>query len=402
VTPLERFASVCHTTQVAHPFQADADLPMLTPSNERELREVLRCVARDDLAALPVGSATKLPFADAPARLDVLISTHAMRQVIAFEPGDGTLTAQAGARLSALAELAQSGGRDLVPRYAESTQATLGGAIATGEMGSDRLRRGALREHVLGLRVMLSDGTTSRSGGRLVKNVAGYDLHRLHTGAWGGLGLILEATLRLFPQTRSRETFCLRLEDVRAAADMARTIQGARLGAERVWVTWLDHGVVLSVTLAGRPDVVANQAERVRTLSPDWRVSTDAQPVTTASFTPHVAWQTLPSHALALLECVEEIQATAPDARLEWEPLLAQLSLTLPHTATVRPGTTFGEARFSTFPIGSALRELRAIEHSADVQLWPRARRTEPSPRLALERQLEDALDPKRLWAKLV
>jgi hypothetical protein len=198
----------------------------------------------------------------------------------------------------------------------------------------------------------------------------------LHTGAWGGLGLILEATLRLFPQTRSRETFCLRLEDVRAAADMARTIQGARLGAERVWVTWLDHGVVLSVTLAGRPDVVANQAERVRTLSPDWRVSTDAQPVTTASFTPHVAWQTLPSHALALLECVEEIQATAPDARLEWEPLLAQLSLTLPHTATVRPGTTFGEARFSTFPIGSALRELRAIEHAARA-----THRTQPATR---------------------
>ena len=387
--PLERFASVCHTTHVAHPFHSGADLPLLTPANERELREVLRCVARDGLVALPVGSATKLPFAAAPARLDVLISTHAMRQVIAFEPGDGTLTAQAGSRLSTLAELAQSGSRDLVPRFAQSTHATLGGAIATGEMGSDRLRRGALREHVLGLRVMLADGTTSRSGGRLVKNVAGYDLHRLHTGAWGGIGLILEATLRLFPQTRARQTLSMRLEDAQAAYSVVRELQVARLGAERVWVTWLDHGVALHVTLAGRPDVVASQIESVRALSQDWQDATQVP----ESATPDVAWQALPSQALALLECLPAFQAQAPGTQLEWDPLLAQLGATLPQLP---------EARFSAFPIDSALRDLRAIQRPAKVLLWPRERRAESSARIALEHQLEHALDPKRIWAKLV
>lgn len=385
ITP-ERFRGVCHATAVAHPFaqrpspkragllaaDAEAALPLCTPSNEAELADLLALARADGLACLAVGGASKLGLARAPERLDFLISTTGLQQVVAFEPGDGTLTAQGGARIATLASLAASGARDLVPRFAPS-HATLGGAIATGAAGLDRLRRGPLREHVLGLRVMLADGTVSKSGGRLVKNVAGYDLHRLHLGAWGGLGIILEATLRLFPLTRERRTLAVDVTDPTAAIALAQALFEARLEPERVHAT-LGSRVTLHATFAGRPDVVQGTLARAQVLLGDQ--AREATPPPQAP--PAALYQTLPSRAAELLPLARELHAATPSATLTLEPLIAQLH--------------------SSVPLSPEL----ASAHPA-LQTWPRIRRTQTThPGDDFRRALEHTLDPERTFTKLV
>lgn len=371
-----RFGTICHATSAQHPFAPERSTVLCTPSNEAELGELFALARRDGLVGLPVGSATKLGLAAAPARLDFLISTLGLRAVLAFEPGDGTVTAQGGARLADLASLAHSGGRDLVPRYAPS-RATLGGAIATAEPGHDRLRRGPLREHVLGMRVMLPDGTTSKSGGRLVKNVAGYDLHRLHLGAWGALGVVLEATLRLFPRTQARRTLSVQTDDTQ----LPRALFDARLAPEQVTVE-LGARQTLHATFAGREDVVAVHLDRARELLGDDAVE-GARPLPTTR--PAAIFQAMPSRASDLRALARTILERHPEAELTLEPLVAQLHCRLPGR-----------------PQAAAAKALDAFNTPPHVQRWPRRRQPErKQPGDDLRRELERALDPTGTLAKL-
>ena len=102
--------------------------------------------------------------------------------------------------MAALAETVHAGGHHLTPDVPRPAESTLGGVVAAGQSGHDRVRYGPVRHHVLGVEVALADGSVVRSGGRLVKNVTGFDLHRLHCGAEGSLGILLGASMRLFPR----------------------------------------------------------------------------------------------------------------------------------------------------------------------------------------------------------
>ncbi len=123
--------------------------------------------------------------------------------IIEYVPGDGTLTAQAGARMETLRAAVHEGGHRITPAgsaHGQSEGGTLGGLLASGGSSIDRCRFGPTRHHVLGMRVQeATDRGPIKTGGRLVKNVTGFDLHRLHVGGRGTLGAILEASLRLVP-----------------------------------------------------------------------------------------------------------------------------------------------------------------------------------------------------------
>lgn len=119
--------------------------------------------------------------------------------ILEYVPGDGTLTAQAGADLGTLRAAVAEGGHRITPA-SPGAGTTLGGLLASGDSSIDRCAFGPARHHVLGMRIQDASGRgPTRSGGRLVKNVTGFDLHRLHAGARGTLGAILEASLRLVP-----------------------------------------------------------------------------------------------------------------------------------------------------------------------------------------------------------
>ena len=179
-------------------------LPLVAPKEEPQLVEVLRRAHELGVRVLPIGLGGRTSWCrpevfDAREPETLALSTRKLRGVIAYEPGDGTLTAQAGCRMDALAEVVAAGGHRLTPDVPKPHRATLGGVVLAGESGLDRVRFGPTRHHVLGMRYLAGDGRSIQSGGRLVKNVTGFDLHRLLCGSRGTLGLALEISLRLFP-----------------------------------------------------------------------------------------------------------------------------------------------------------------------------------------------------------
>jgi len=249
-----------------------AELPLVAPADEDGVLEVLRLAAADALRVLPVGFGSKLSWCPRPSgsdAADLLLSTRRLAGVVAFEPGDGTLTARAGSSLAELAHTVEDGGLSVTPAVPTPTTATLGGVLAAGQNGIDRARYGPARHHVLGMRVALADGTLARTGGRLVKNVTGFDLQRLYCGSHGTLCVILEATLRLFPAPQAMTALRSHPKDLATALEQARALRALPI---QPWTMLVDHdanGTELHVVLAGREEVVAWETERALSVLPE-------------------------------------------------------------------------------------------------------------------------------------
>src|SRR5712692_8160229 len=179
---------------------------VVEPGTERELAEVLRLSNEAGLAVIPRGSGTKLGWGNPPSRADLILSTARLDEIIEHAWADLTFTVQAGCTIQRLQEtLAQHGQRlALDPLWPEKT--TVGGVLSTNDSGGLRLRFGALRDLIIGVTIALPDGTLASSGGKVVKNVAGYDLPKLVTGALGTLGVITRAVFRLHPLPRKRRS----------------------------------------------------------------------------------------------------------------------------------------------------------------------------------------------------
>ncbi len=184
------------------------------PASPQALAEALREARDARQGVLPAGLSRRGGPAARPARFEVLLSTRGLAGVSAYEPGDQTVTVRAGTPLDELqAVLAEHGQHLPVSDGAGS----LGGLLATAEDGPWDLRHGPLRDRVLGATAALADGTLASGRGRVVKNVAGYDLPRLLCGSLGTLGLLVEATLRVQPRPEARATLALRLPAPEAA-----------------------------------------------------------------------------------------------------------------------------------------------------------------------------------------
>ncbi|MGZ5437272.1 MAG: FAD-linked oxidase C-terminal domain-containing protein [Pyrinomonadaceae bacterium] len=171
----------------------------VTPASAEQAAEVMQFASREGLAVVPAGART---FADAGnllARADLILSTRRMDRMIAHEPADLVATAEAGLTLIEFQKQLAQNGQWLPVDPADDGSATLGGIVATGSSGPQSFGYGPLRSFVIGLRVVLADGRQIKAGGRVVKNVAGYDLCKLFTGCFGTLGLITEVTFKLRP-----------------------------------------------------------------------------------------------------------------------------------------------------------------------------------------------------------
>ena len=168
---------------------------MRTPETEAALADFIR----ESGPVLAFGRGTKRHHGPAPAPGASEVSLEKLNRIVAYEPGDLVVSVQAGARLADLqAELAKHGQwLPIDPPYAD---ATIGGILATNSSGPRRLAYGTMRDHVLGARVVGPDGGVTKSGGRVVKNVTGFDLHKLHIGAFGTLGIVTEANFKLRPR----------------------------------------------------------------------------------------------------------------------------------------------------------------------------------------------------------
>lgn len=251
----------------------DGPVPIVCPTDEAQVGTLLERSQVDKLRVAPIGLGTKLaacrPDVFGESAPDLFLSTRRLQSIVAYEPADGTLTAQAGARLSDLADAVRAGGHRLTPDVPNPHESTLGGVIGASVSGPDRLRYGPLRHHVLGARVALAGGAFARSGGRLVKNVTGFDMHRLYCGSRGTLATIVEASLRLFPEPERDLALCARLSGLRDAFELAATLRQLPFSPQALTVetsgdTWNVH-----LFLAGGAAQLDSEQEAARAVMPD-------------------------------------------------------------------------------------------------------------------------------------
>ena len=187
------------------------------PATREEVAEALKAASAGKLAAVPWGGGAGLAREPAPARYDLALDLTALDRIVEYDPEDLTLTAECGVGIAHLRDTLAARGQELPIEAPHAARATLGGALAANASAARRLRFGAPRDRILGARCALSDGTLARTGGKVVKNVAGYGLHRLLCGSRGGLAAILEASLKLQPAPEARLALIFGAESARIA-----------------------------------------------------------------------------------------------------------------------------------------------------------------------------------------
>lgn len=182
---------------------------LLMPESLKDLEQGIQHCHHQKETVLPCGSGSKLSWGQGIQRADWLLSVQRLNRVIEYTPADLTITVESGISLKDLhAHLHQSQQFWPVdPLYAD--QSTVGGIIATADTGSWRYRYGGVRDLVLGITWVRADGQVSKAGGRVVKNVAGYDLMKLMTGSYGTLGILAQVTLRLYPLPKNQQSLLL-------------------------------------------------------------------------------------------------------------------------------------------------------------------------------------------------
>ncbi len=225
-----------------------ATSPAHTPSSATEVAEALAAHARAGHSVRIVGGATKLDWG-APVRADATLSTARLDTIHEYNPGDLTAVLGAGVRLSdAQAAFAPHRQRlALDPPTGPGAAATIGGALATADSGPLRHRYGALRDLVIGVTLALPDGTLAHAGGKVIKNVAGYDLAKLSAGAFGTLGVVVQVAVRLHPAPRATASAVARSDDPGALARAARRLAHSSLETDALDFAWRgDNGGVLA------------------------------------------------------------------------------------------------------------------------------------------------------------
>jgi glycolate oxidase FAD binding subunit len=256
-------------------FAVDGRVPRWVVS-PRSVEEVSRCLTlahAEGLAVAPTGHGTRLGWGGAPSRLDVVLSLARLDRILAHEPADLTASVEAGVAIGRL-NTALAPHRQCFPLDpARARGSTVGGLIATAASGPYRARYGTMRELLLGVTVVQADGTVTKGGGRVVKNVTGYDMPKLHVGALGTLGVVVRAHLRLHPVPPAEATRLFGFRSADAALDAGLQVLDAPLVPSRVQL--LDGralaglgprgpaGAALAVTLGSVPEAVRAQGARV-------------------------------------------------------------------------------------------------------------------------------------------
>lgn len=216
----ERIASV--TLSENFPSQ------MVYPGTVEELASVMNCADNNGWSVLPCGGGSKLGWGGLAKEVDLVVSATRLNRIVEHAVGDLTVTAEAGVKFADLQAMLLKTGQFLPLEPAYPLEATLGGIVATADSGSWRQRYGGVRDMLLGISFVRSDGQIAKAGGRVVKNVAGYDLMKLFTGSYGTLGIITEVTFRVFPVQAASGTVVLTGE-AEAIASATKTLLASAL-----------------------------------------------------------------------------------------------------------------------------------------------------------------------------
>ncbi len=340
-------------------------MDLIHPASTAELVEAVRD-ANDRLIRLLVVGGRRHIDKGNPSDVDAELWTTQLDRLVAYHPSEMIAVVEAGMRIGALNRLLADGGQEWPSDAPED--ATVGGVIASGASSVRRLKVGALRDTVLEAEVVTGDGRLVRSGARTVKNVTGYDLHKLVTGSLGTLAVIVQVALKVRPLPKARRT--LRFEGDLA---LARAILEAVPGAAAILAT---PGVV-ELRLEGWPEEVEEQTTHASSIAPPAAVVEDAP------FPSSVPWDAKPVVAEVALPPSRLDEAVTGDA---WGALAG-----------------VGIAWVGLDDANGSLHELRervrALGGIAPVIRGPGGLGDQPLPAVEVQRRLKESFDPNGILA---
>src|SRR5712691_842373 len=245
------------------------------PESIEQVAEMLRTASEQHIAVTPVGHGAFLHIGGIPRRYGLALSLQRLNRIVDYQPADMTVTVEAGMTLARLQETLGENGQWLPIDPPSPEEATIGGIIAANLSGSVRLSQGTIRDFLIGLKVVQADGTVIKGGGRVVKNVAGYDLPKLYCGSFGTLGVIVEATFKVRPRPEAQAVLSLTFPLAEQAMELALRLLGSELQPSFLELTNFnpleeeggDNTYRLVVGFAGIAEEVAYQRARICELS---------------------------------------------------------------------------------------------------------------------------------------
>ncbi len=221
----------------------------VSPRNATETAAILAAATRCEAVVIPWGGGTAMAAGAIPLRYDIALDLTRLNAVVEYVPDDLTVAVQAGIRLQDLQERLAKRGQYLPLDPPLPHRSTIGGIIASNAGGPSRHAHGWPRDWLLGLKVALPDGSVVKSGGRVVKNVAGYDMTKLFAGSFGSLGIIVEAAFKVMPLPSARGTLAAFFPSAAAAARAAARLNARNLRVEALDV--LNHEAAAAALSAG-------------------------------------------------------------------------------------------------------------------------------------------------------
>jgi glycolate oxidase FAD binding subunit len=277
-----QITAACQVVRPATPADAVAGMqPWLVaaPSSTQEASDLLRAAAALGLAVVPRGTGSRMHWGYPPSRCDLVIEMTRMDAIMEHAAGDLVATVQAGLSLGKLAEVLAGAGQRLTldppawqqpsaPGQEAKSGGTVGGVLATGVAGPLRLRYGSGRDLLIGITFVRPDGTVAKSGGKVVKNVAGFDLGKLFAGSRGTLGLITSATFRLHPVPAATACVSAQVSTPAQAALLLLDALGAALSPVSAEISWpaASAPIEIAVAVEGEADGVTERASALSTV----------------------------------------------------------------------------------------------------------------------------------------
>ena len=235
------------------------------PADANEIAEILRFANANLLTVAPIGGGTKQRWGN-PVAADIELSLNRMCELPEHAWQDMTCTVQAGCSWAAMQGQLQQHGQMVALDPLWPQRATVGGIVACNDSGALRLKYGSLRDLIIGMTIVRADGTIAKSGGKVVKNVAGYDIHKLMTGSLGTLGVISEVNFRLHPLEEHARTWTALLPDGAGCASLGaplNALMDSQIVPSSVQVRVSKSGCAADVRIAGLPECLDEYGTRI-------------------------------------------------------------------------------------------------------------------------------------------
>jgi glycolate oxidase FAD binding subunit len=379
------------------------------PTSLGEAEEAVRKSSEEGLRLAFVGGGTELELGAPPTALEAVLLTKGLSRVLEYAPLDQIVTVEAGMALGALQALLLKKGQMLAldPPWAE--RATVGGIVATNAFGPRRTRYGSVRDLIIGVTLIRADGTRTRGGGKVVKNVAGFDLPKLMVGSLGSLGLISTVTFRLHPLPESQSTVLFPRTTPSAVGRVVAEMRKAQLEPAAVASLWSEGGFELGCRFEGFEAGVTTQRDRLLALGRglDFPVDVLDGPAADGFWSRQAAAREAPATVRAKLATLptESAAAAADVWPLLQKALQAPRAVFYPTLGLAFVGGDMVDAAALAAAVGKAREALsprggHLVLHAAPAELRARTDVFGPLPSgVVISRRVKDALDPQHRLA---